>query len=326
MEMDEGKQSSTTITSSHIPLGVEPAASHGESLPTNDVDSSVVKEAADTSLKLSFKATLEPKTDVAPPPTAPVHLIAAKIAPPPPAPNTHAAASSAAPVAPRTRQAPSALLLSSQAAVDAMKRAVSLSSLNAQSTSALTNLTSGDGASAFRSMPLHEIPEVLAETKLLWSLCILRDPQIQALIRRCLAMRLADLLAFSGNKSSKSERGGDVTRIVPALVLPVEDQLTCLCVQLCQLSLLLDDQLHSLDPSLLRVQVPLLMFYAAEAKKAKEDAREGSSSKSVPTRDDVKALVDSLFTNDHLTTHEARSKERIELLETVCYHLLKTDF
>ena len=91
-----------------------------------------------------------------------------------------------------------------------------------------------------------ELPGVAAEGKLMWVLCILRDPQVQSLLVRFLASHLTEML---------KPRKGDKKAF-----LPYDDPTCKFAIQLCQLSLSNEYELLELDQSLLRVEIPMIMF------------------------------------------------------------------
>lgn len=107
----------------------------------------------------------------------------------------------------------------------------------------------------------EELPCITADGKLLWILCILRDPQVQGLLLKFLSSRLSDMLK---QKSSMILPRIGVQTNLPSMerkiFLPNEDVICKFAIQLCQLSLSNEYELPGLDQSLLRSELPMIMF------------------------------------------------------------------
>jgi len=115
-----------------------------------------------------------------------------------------------------------------------------------------------------RSKPFERFPEVLTETKLMWAICMLRDSAVQNLFIERLGSHLASLegkvIIQPGSKKSYRD-----------FTLPNDDIASKLLLQMCQLSLSNDLNIHALDEELIRVYIPLIMLNVAQAK---DDANE----------------------------------------------------
>ena len=118
-----------------------------------------------------------------------------------------------------------------------------------------------DGASG------DELPGVIATGKLLYILCILRDPAVQSLLLKFLSGRLNDMLK-SKNAPPTLSRGitsGVQVGLLGAvmgkkILFPHEDVICKFALQLCQLSTSNDHEMGALDQVLLRAEIPMVMF------------------------------------------------------------------
>jgi hypothetical protein len=140
------------------------------------------------------------------------------------------------PLPPPLLPTPNAILLSSRLANNHLKNQV------------ITDNTFG-----YKSI-CNELPQVLAEGKLLWVISILRDPQIQILLLKYLSQKLNEMLKMKSQlnlKSGYAEKDD---------LLPTDDLICRFVIQLCQLSLSFEYELQGLDEVLIRSEIPMIML------------------------------------------------------------------
>ena len=118
----------------------------------------------------------------------------------------------------------------------------------------------------------YELPGVLADGKLLWILSILRDPAVQQLLLKFLASRLSDMLKSKNASLTLPRKGmggvggsgvqvGLLGAVMGKKILYPNDDIVCkLALQLCQLSMSNEYELQTLDQSLLRCEIPMVML------------------------------------------------------------------
>ena len=118
----------------------------------------------------------------------------------------------------------------------------------------------------------YELPGVLADGKLLWILSILRDPAVQQLLLKFLASRLSDMLKSKnasmalprksmGGMVGSGVQVGLLGAVMGKKILYPNDDIVCkLALQLCQLSMSNEHELQTLDQSLLRCEIPMVML------------------------------------------------------------------
>ena len=157
---------------------------------------------------------------------------------------------SSVPPGPPVLPSPSPMLLLSRKADDYFKRQAIIESFGG----------GGAGLGGYKT-GCSELPCVPADGKLLWIICILRDPQVQDLLLKFLSSRLSDMLK---PKSSVVLPRFGMQSSLPCMerkiVLPNEDLISKFTIQLCQLSLTNEYELCGLDQSLVRVEIPMIMF------------------------------------------------------------------
>lgn len=235
-----------------------------------------------------------------------------------------------APAAPKIRPATShqliksTLLESSEAAIEAMKRqTLALSSIQI--------------AGAPSGLQIDELPYVVASSRLLWALCILRDPQIQGLLRRFLAFRLAHFIGYlvRGLPAASSTAAKP-----PSATRPTDDPILKLALQLCQLPLDYSDAVPQSDVVLLRVHVPLLLTSIVEKKQARlaealastaapataSTEKPPSNSQFVVTLAELKAISGTIYEQSQsslLVEPPAPQLALTELLESVSKFVLQ---
>lgn len=143
------------------------------------------------------------------------------------------------------------------------------------------------------SHSICEITEILAETKLAWALCMLRDPLIQVLLKNFLSSRLKIL-----HEKSK------LNKINKTLTLPYEDIMVKMALQLCQLSLIVEPCLYCIDESLLRIDLPLLLLYITEEE---ESLPLGSTSIST-AKECATNIISKMFSLVDITEYDPKMK------------------
>ena len=157
---------------------------------------------------------------------------------------------SSEPVGPPVLPTPYPMLLQCQKAKEFFRRQAEIE-----------NLGGGSVVLGGYKIGCEELPCITAEGKLLWILCILRDPQVQGLLLKFLSSRLSDMLK---QKSSPTLPRAGVQTNLPSMerkiFLPNEDAICKFAIQLCQLSLSNEYELPGLDQSLLRTELPMIMF------------------------------------------------------------------
>jgi len=117
----------------------------------------------------------------------------------------------------------------------------------------LKNQVITDNTLGYKSI-CNELPQILAEGKLLWVISILRDPQIQILLLKYLSQKLSEMLKM---KSQLNVKGGHAEKND---LLPTDDLICRFVIQLCQLSLSFEYELQGLDEVLIRSEIPMIML------------------------------------------------------------------
>ena len=247
----------------------------------------------------------------------------------------------------------SALLASSEAAVEAMRgQQLSLASLRGGDSGAVVPAfmprSADAGERSIRALGrggeatedggpvgLFELPQVAANKRLLWALCMLRDPQIQGLLRRFLAHRLASIVTYIVREPSAGQ--ASVVSLSALPTRPLDDHVLRLALQLCQLPLDYADAVPALDPVLLRVHVPLMLVGVIEARQARHAAAAAAaeaSGGSAPARAPVTlAELRKISGRAYQQTREnlkeeapvgpVASQARTELIESVAKFVLQ---
>ena len=198
-------------------------------------------------------------------------------------------------------------------------------------------------AEALAALALDELPPVMVTGRLSWALAMLRDPQIQGLLRRFLALRLAQLISYTVRDPMQQLGHGHGTTAQPPVLVanvvsrPQDDPVIKLLLQLCQLTFDFSDMLPRSDILLLRVQVPLLLAEIVQRKQARateaallaaaekasektEDKILGSSkgsqaSKLTITMADLRALSGSVYSKSRESVAPGATRMLAELAE-----------
>lgn len=121
-----------------------------------------------------------------------------------------------------------------------------------------------EGINSPDGIVLQDLPPVIADYHVSWALTMLRDTALQQLFRKQLAMRLRELIVASSDTSAgtattsvKTEDGCFAHRVS----FPHADVLCRNLFQLCQMSLTYENRIEALDDHVLRVYLPLLVYY-----------------------------------------------------------------
>jgi hypothetical protein len=237
------------------------------------------------------------------------------------------------PAGPPELPSPSPILLSSRAADGYFKRQAAVY----------------DGASGFKAVG-DELPGVIATGKLLYILCILRDPTVQSLLLKFLSGRLNDMLK-SKNAPPSLPRG--VTSSVQVgllgavmgkkILFPYEDVICKFALQLCQLSMSNDHEMRALDQCLLRAEIPMVMFDILCCSSSLSGMEPSVSTSSAD--DDDESLARFIAKSSNLRQHteiaqhavetcakyrtteskvtDSEAQLRLNMLETIAKHLLE---
>jgi hypothetical protein len=237
------------------------------------------------------------------------------------------------PAGPPELPTPSPILLSSRAADGYFKRQAAVY----------------DGASGFKAVG-DELPGIIATGKLLYILCILRDPTVQSLLLKFLSGRLNDMLK-SKNAPPSLPRG--VTSSVQVgllgavmgkkILFPYEDVICKFALQLCQLSMSNDHEIRALDQCLLRAEIPMVMFDILCCSSSLSGMEPSVSTSSAD--DDDESLARFIAKSSNLRQHteiaqhsvetcakyrtaesnvtNSEAQLRLNMLETISKHLLE---
>jgi hypothetical protein len=228
---------------------------------------------------------------------------------------------------------PSPILLSSRAADGYFKRQAAVY----------------DGASGFKAVG-GELPGVIATGKLLYILCILRDPTVQNLLLKFLSGRLNDMLK-SKNAPPSLPRGvtsGVQVGLLGAvmgkkILFPYEDVICKFSLQLCQLSMSNHHEMRALDQCLLRAEIPMIMFDILCCSSSLSGMEPSVSTSSAD--DDDESLARFIAKSSNLRHHteiaehsietcakfrttescitDSEAQLRLNMLETIAKHLLE---
>ena len=154
------------------------------------------------------------------------------------------------------------------------------------------------GVSGGSKKGCEDLPTVLCDGKLLWILCILRDPLVQGLLLKFLSSRLNEMLKPKAVVSILP-RGGVQTGLLGPLLdrkifLPNEDPICKFAIQLCQLSLSNEYELEAIDQSLLRAEIPMIMFdvlcSTSDIKMTDTNTSQSQNTEAIETIDDTQTL------------------------------------
>ena len=166
-----------------------------------------------------------------------------------------------------------------------------------------------------------ELPGVLAEGKLLWMLCILRDPSIQCLLLKFLTGRLSDMLKSRNTPPVvRGMTNGVQVGLLGAVMskkisFPNDDVICKYTLQLCQLSLTHGHELRGLDLTLLRCEVPMVMFdvlCASSDLSGPDTAAHSSSSKDAGSD----TLFNFISKSSNIKTHSEIARHAIETCQS----------
>mgnify|MGYP005991659749 CR=1 FL=1 len=168
-----------------------------------------------------------------------------------------------------TRPVPSPVLRSLRTAVQHLRAPPVLINNRLYSSEKAATMMQYDAS--LQSQPLSDLPPVLqVDSQLRWTLVLLRDFSVQALLRKQFAMRLRDLINTSCDTTSITVDSRIVTnnaqpgQFLIKSMLPAADSV-CRCLfQLCQLSLTYANRLDSLDEYVLRVYIPLVIYHVIQ--------------------------------------------------------------
>lgn len=166
-----------------------------------------------------------------------------------------------------------------------------------------------------------ELPGVLAEGKLLWMLCILRDPSIQCLLLKFLTGRLSDMLKSRNTPPVvRGMTNGVQVGLLGAVMskkisFPNDDVICKYTLQLCQLSLTHGHELRGLDQTLLRCEVPMVMFdvLCASSDLSGPDTAAHSSSLKDAGSD---TLFNFISKSSNIKTHSEIARHAIETCQS----------
>jgi hypothetical protein len=170
----------------------------------------------------------------------------------------------------------------------------------------------------------NELPQVMAEGKLLWVISILRDPQIQILLVKYLSQKLSEMLKM---KSQVNVKGGNTEKND---LLPTDDLICRFVIQLCQLSLSFEYELQGLDEGLIRSEIPMIMLDILSygggtdhdpSHEGKEDYIKNSTSR-LPIDIAKNAMeISSEFKSEYIDSKD--NVLRLNLLESISKQLLE---
>lgn len=184
---------------------------------------------------------------------------------------------------------------------------------------------------------LDELPFVLASHRLLWAVGLLRDPAVQGLLRRLLALRLSQFISFIVRDAPSSASAAKPAPLSSLPTRPADDPVLKLVMQLCQLPMDYSDAIPRLDAMLLRVQLPLLLAAVVERKretdKEKKDKPDSAAQRVAINLPVLRNISSGVYRDSRDSLHPSASgplaelaaplPARTELLESVSKFVLQ---
>ena len=234
----------------------------------------------------------------------------------------------------------SALLESSEGAVEEMRRQQqAVIAAAAAAGPAASSIYAGIASASASQAPLllDELPFVLASHRLLWAVGLLRDPAVQGLLRRLLALRLSQFISFIVRDAPSSASAAKPAPLSSLPTRPADDPVLKLVMQLCQLPMDYSDAIPRLDAMLLRVQLPLLLAAVVERKretdKEKKDKPDSAAQRVAINLPVLRNISSGVYRDSRDSLHPSASgplaelaaplPARTELLESVSKFVLQ---
>lgn len=212
---------------------------------------------------------------------------------------------------------PSQLLCSLRGAMDHFENKTVLVNGRPTRASNVAGMASGD------VLVLSDLPPVMADTQLRWALTLLRDFSVQMLLRKQFAMRIREIVLSSGDTSGITQSMADAAHTLGHFankcILPHADKLCRQLFQLCQMSLTYTDAVDRLDEHVLRVYIPLLIYYVLKpSEEAAVPAAAAASEKVNLLAVTARAVVKAVFEHP-LSAQDDISRRQEYSTDTTCF-------
>ena len=133
---------------------------------------------------------------------------------------------------------------------------------------------------------------------------MLRDSTIQSIFVKFLGLRLSSLEGKVISKIGSKKTYKD-------LVLPCNDNICKLLLQICQITFYNDFNIHELDQQLLRIQLPLIMMMTNQIK---DDIKDNDDS-DINNMEKSKEIVNSLLSKE-TNTNTNNEKKKLMIIVT----------